>query len=370
MPAQISSHKLCVRLSRIALWWHSASTLTNKGLVQALAQSLEQREDELQSVRSQISNISRRLSDATSSLSRSEAENNELKVALQTVPDRWLYCTSTMSWGLQWFAVLSNPAAAGPMIVRYASKSPTWRMSCAYVLPSHIKSGVTVASTGAWSVVPCCCCSCKQSMHECGCAPRQVKLDPVLHHLQSMLAQMEVETLHGEVAHLTAARTADKQHANSQVAGLRQELQASQEAEQAREEELNELANAREVVQAELAGKQFKMGCCWQDCTGNARISGVRADACHIADGLADPSVIPGDSAARFSRGFPSPCTLNTVCSCCSASHVQGMQAGDEAIQDSTMSAQATPQHAQTDTCPPPPRPPASTFCPVGQALS
>ena len=74
----------------MVLWWQTASIFTNKGLVQALAQSLEQREDELQSVRSQISNISKRLSDATSSLSRSEAENNELKVALQTVPDRWL----------------------------------------------------------------------------------------------------------------------------------------------------------------------------------------------------------------------------------------------------------------------------------------
>ena len=163
-----------------------------------------------------------------------------------------------------------------------------------------------------WCVVSCCCCcccccSCKQSMHECGCAPRHLKPALVLHHLRSMLAQMEVENLHGEVAHLTAARAADKQHASSQVAGLRQELQASQEAEQAREEELNELANAREVVQAELAGKYFKTGPCWQDCTGNARISGMRADACHIADGLADPSVIPGDSACPLLQGLSQP---------------------------------------------------------------
>ena len=82
--------------------------------------------------------------------------------------------------------------------------------------------------------------------------------------LKGTPAQMEVESLHGELGHLTAARAADKQHASSQVAGLRQELQASQEAEQAREEELNELANAREVVQAELAGKHFKIRCCWQ----------------------------------------------------------------------------------------------------------
>ena len=74
-------------------------------------------------------------------------------------------------------------------------------------------------------------------------------------HLQLLsLLQGEVESLHGEVAQLTAGRAADKQHSGSLVAGLRQELQASQEAEQTREEELNDLANAREAVQSELAG--------------------------------------------------------------------------------------------------------------------
>ena len=75
--------------------------LVEMGSVQALAHSLEQREDELQSVRSQIGNISKRLSDATSSLSRSEAENNDLKVALHTVLDRCLSGILTLGQSLQ-----------------------------------------------------------------------------------------------------------------------------------------------------------------------------------------------------------------------------------------------------------------------------
>ena len=69
--------------------------------------------------------------------------------------------------------------------------------------------------------------------------------------------QADVESLNGELSELRAARAADRQAANSTVAGLRQELQASQEAEQAREEELDQLASAREAVQAELAGEMF-----------------------------------------------------------------------------------------------------------------
>ena len=45
----------------------------------------------------------------------------------------------------------------------------------------------------------------------------------------------------------------DKQAANAALGALRAELGASQMAEQAREEELNALANAREMVQSELA---------------------------------------------------------------------------------------------------------------------
>ena len=80
--------------------------------------------------------------------------------------------------------------------------------------------------------------------------------------LKLVLLQGEVESLHGEIAQLTSGRAADKQHSSSLVAGLRQELQASQEAEQAREEELNDLANAREAVQSELAGKALCLRMC------------------------------------------------------------------------------------------------------------
>ena len=65
---------------------------------------------------------------------------------------------------------------------------------------------------------------------------------------------MEAESLAGELAEARAARSADKQAASSALSTLRGELQASQMAEQAREEELNALANAREAVQGELAG--------------------------------------------------------------------------------------------------------------------
>ena len=125
-------------------------------------------------------------------------------------------------------------------------------------------------------------------------------------YADSGILQIEAESLAAELAETRASRAADKQAASTALASMRSELQASQLAEQAREDELNALANAREVVVAELAGVRMLLVpkpvqhalLCW---SGNVQMSAMASDAMW---GYAHPG-IPCNSCRACQLGRP-----------------------------------------------------------------